>query len=1850
MTAKKDWRKTYRGKAFSWLMVLCMVLTMFIPQFAAVSYADAGDEPDHEKTIAPNLTEDGKEDGTYKLELSVTGDADNTTQEAGGVNVVVVYDVSQSMTNSAGNSWNSRADEAENVVHDFLTDLTTYQNAAKDNIKVSLVTFAVNSTQVQGWTTNVAGVADRFDDGTGEQRNPYKFTYNGLGTNWESGLQRAQTLVGNTGNSNPTFVILITDGAPTASGNGNNAIAPTGATIAQLRDRYNAATNEAAAIADAVGPKGTFYGIYAYGTEADLLDDLMYYSVNGQHRGGSINNVVAATQDAPNYFNAGETEELQAAIDEIFEKVVQAMGISSVEIKDGTTHEVETSSGDISLLEVDEDSYQYWLTVPIVNNQFTRTKLTGENAGETITYTVADNGDGTYTITWNDGGTKSVTVKGEKTNTQLKYEWTEANELYNQKPPEAHLNGSSVDWSLTSVGTLLDGVTYSVTFDVYPTQTTLDYIADSDNGLYNTIPAEVREYLSEDGKLETNTTATLSYADTRNNTTGSATYDNPEPVESSAVEQLAVSKEWTNSIDGQQWAPIDLEVMRDGTHKYDLTLSSGNNWQGSVYISIGIMRTNPRTGQMETLAKGHDFTFEEPENIGYQWELDVPTVRPMLIEGVMTMLIKVDEAHPAPSGAATYTIDGAEYYEGSTGTASLTAKNYRRSQLVLTKAVTGDDAPADTKFPFTMVVNNRRAATGTAGDLDSDKYVWFLITDASGETVMEEGYVTSGATAEEGSNGFTGYYYAESGATISASIPKDYSIRFINLPSDSDYTFTEGALAAGFTFQKAELTGGTDEEKDEDFAVEDKTATGKVAEWNTEYTVTFTNRYEMTSVTVEKVWADGNDQDGLRPKTLDLTLKGLPEGTTAPDPTIAKDGNTWTYTWTGLPKYDSTGAEITYKVAEESVPADYTVTLESAKTDGVANGGTITNTHTPETIDIPVEKVWVGPAGDAVTVTLYADGNATDKTVTLNANKQWKDEFKDLPVKKAGTKIEYTVVEAGVSGVDASKYKTTIEGDAENGFTITNTNTEKVNVTVTKKWDDSNDIGGIRPDALDLTLKGLPAGTTAPDPTVTKNGSTWTYTWKDLPKYDTSTNAEITYKVAEESVPGGYTVSPESAKTDGVASGGTITNKYTPETTTAEIKAGKKLDVPAGLDGTDVSGKYDLVLEAAEGVPMPEGAAAADGKQTVTIKNADGDGTMTTFGEITYAVPGKYQYAVSEKGTVAGVTNGTASYTVMVEVKDDGTGKLEATVKTDGKETNEVLFTNTYAAEPAEAVIGVTKVLEGTTLSGGAFSFTLTPGEGAPGEAQTKTNDADGKVAFDAITFDKVGTYTYTVKETAGDKDYIEYDSHSVTATVTVSDDGEGKLVADVSYEGDTVFTNTYTADGQVDLSVKKSFNKELKGEDFTFRLLDEDGEELQSKTNAADGSVTFDPIEYTTEDLKETTTEEVTVSYKEVTEGDVTTYVNVEDETDVLETLPEGAVLNEETGNYDVTAEVEKTSYKDEATFKYSIKEVAGQESAVKYDSHTVNVTVTVKNNGDGTLTATPSYEGSTTFVNTYSASGSLDLGGTKTLKGADLKKGQFSFQLLDKNNKVLSTVSNDAEGNFTFGTLKFDEKSIDKTYKFYIAEVNDNQTGVTYDTHKCEVTVQVFDNEDGTLGFETAYADGDMAVFENTFEPLPVLSDPPVKKIVKGDPPTDATFTFQMKAVTEGAPMPAGSKDGVKTVQITGNGSYEFGNMYYDEPGEWVYEISEIDDGVKGYTYDTTKYTLTVKVTEDADGDGYLDKTETVTGGDGQIVFTNVYKAEPAPSPKTGDGTATTVALLTLLASAALIGLFGQRRKEQR
>ncbi len=1082
------------NKILQWALALLLTTAMtlaYAPLAASwFAYADAGDVPAHAKSANDN------QDGTVQLELSVTGDADNVDQSAGNVDVVVVYDVSQSMSTQdvrVGNRNYSRADQAEDVVHDFLTNLDTYSTG--NNIRVSLVNFGQTASQIQGWTTNVTGLANRFDDG-GTDGN-VNFTYNSYGTNWEHALRLANTLVNSSREDVPTFVIHITDGAPTATGTtGSDAIAPTGATIAQLRERYNAATDEAYAIQNALKEKGgDYYAIYAYGTEADLLDDLMVFSENGQHRGGSINNVVAATQDAPRYFNASDTSALQAAIDKIFDKIVQAMGISSAAISDGTTSEIETSTGEISeLLEVDESSYQYWLSIPVVNNKFTRT----DTHGDEIEYTVTDNGDGTCTVSWRQGElTPSVTVDGSVSGGQFKYEWKEANALYDYDPPAAQLNGSSVDWNLRSVGTLLDGVTYSVTFDVYPSQTSLDYVADikNDPSAWDRLDPEIQKYIDRDGKLKTNTTATLTYTDTRTGESGQTTYTNPDPVSMSAVEQMAVTKAWENEIDSQSQPPVTLTVTRDGEPKYPVTLSDPS-WTNSVYVSVGIMREN-EDGEMEVLegAEGHDFTFTEPEDLTYHWELDVPVVHPMMINGTTTMLIKVDDKHPAPTGATTYTIGDGTYYADEEAVA-LTATNERRSRLFLTKEVTGEGAPEGAEFPFVInVVNSLAPEEEPEDDPDheTDYWVWISARDKDGNPIEK----VDGATHASGS-----YWYAPSGTDVTVTAQAGCSIMVANLPTESTYTITEGDLPAGFIYSKTELDcdgKGTGEP----YTLA-RTTTGTIDATNTKYTLTYTNEYAAVDVTVDKVWDDGNDQDRLRPSEdeFELTLKAGGETITEPEPTMKKseDGNTWTYTWSGLDKYDSEGEVIEYQVTEEQVQ-DYDAPDYGEGKEYAVSGGTITNKHTPETVDISVEKVWEdsdnedGTRPDSVSVQLMANGSAKGDLVTLDSSKEWKYTWEGLDKNKDGEAIEYTVEEPSVP----EGYTKDISGDAENGFKITNTHVPETEIHVTKKWDDSNDQDGIRPDSIQVQLYAgdEPVG----DPVTLNEAGNWSYNWKGIPKY-----------------------------------------------------------------------------------------------------------------------------------------------------------------------------------------------------------------------------------------------------------------------------------------------------------------------------------------------------------------------------------------------------------------------------------------------------------------------------------------------------------------------------------------------------------------------------------------------------------------------------------------------------------------------------------------------------------------------------------------------------------------------------
>ena len=220
------------------------------------------------------------------------------------------------------------------------------------------------------------------------------------------------------------------------------------------------------------------------------------------------------------------------------------------------------------------------------------------------------------------------------------------------------------------------------------------------------------------------------------------------------------------------------------------------------------------------------------------------------------------------------------------------------------------------------------------------------------------------------------------------------------------------------------------------------------------FTITNTHTPEEVSVTVTKVWNDNDDQDGIRPDELVVTLSNGTEVTlTAAD--------NWTATVEGLPKYDN-GEEIEYTWTEGKLPEGYT--MESNVTEGLET--TITNKHDVEKADVTITKVWKdndnqdGIRPDEIEVTLYANGKEVE-TVKLNESNEWSYTWKQLDVKANGKDIEYTVSEVEVDG-----YTTKIDG-----LTITNTHeTETTEVTVSKVWDDKDNYDGIRPNSVTIIL------------------------------------------------------------------------------------------------------------------------------------------------------------------------------------------------------------------------------------------------------------------------------------------------------------------------------------------------------------------------------------------------------------------------------------------------------------------------------------------------------------------------------------------------------------------------------------------------------------------------------------------------------------------------------------------------------------------------------------------------------------------------------------------------------------
>jgi len=360
---------------------------------------------------------------------------------------------------------------------------------------------------------------------------------------------------------------------------------------------------------------------------------------------------------------------------------------------------------------------------------------------------------------------------------------------------------------------------------------------------------------------------------------------------------------------------------------------------------------------------------------------------------------------------------------------------------------------------------------------------------------------------------------------------------------------------------------------------------------------------EKTSVKVSKDWFDKENQDGIRPDSIEVQLYADGEALDGKTVTL-NDANNWSASFDDLDA-DKDGKTIAYTVKEKNVPDGY----KSEVTGDAAKGFTITNTHETEKTSVSVSKVWAdknnqdGIRPESVEVQLYADGEAVDgKTVTLNDANNWSASFDGLDAKKAGKAIEYTVKEKNVP----DGYKSEVTGDAAKGFTITNTHEiEKTSVSGTKTWVDQNNQDSERPDSITVRLhadgKEVASQTVSPD----ADGS-WTYRFEGLDKY--ADGKKIAYTVTEDAV-ADYTTE---------VNGTDITNTHAVGMTSVTVSK-------VWADKHDQDGIRPDSVE----VQLYADGQAVDGK---TAALSDSNGWSATFSNLDAKKDGKaIEYTVKEK-------------------------------------------------------------------------------------------------------------------------------------------------------------------------------------------------------------------------------------------------------------------------------------------------------------------------------------------------------------------------------------------------------------------------------------------------------------------------------------------------------------------------------------------------------------------------------------------------------------------------------------------
>lgn len=694
-------------------------------------------------------------------------------------------------------------------------------------------------------------------------------------------------------------------------------------------------------------------------------------------------------------------------------------------------------------------------------------------------------------------------------------------------------------------------------------------------------------------------------------------------------------------------------------------------------------------------------------------------------------------------------------------------------------------------------------------------------------------------------------------------------------------------------------------------------------------------------------------------------------------------------------------------------------------------------------------------------------------------------------------------------------------------------------------------------------------------------------------------------------------------------------NAYTTNAAEASLAGIKNLQVADGLTPADIAGKFTFTVTGEEGAPMPANASVTNdakgkvdfGKITFTL-----DDLNKALGEKPEKREHTFTYTVTESGEVAGVTNDAKlSREVSFTVTDDSKGKLSVSRNPDGNAA--FTFTNTYNVTPVETSvtdkIAATKVLTGRDMAEGEFSFELVEGEGKDAKVvATGTNNAEGKITMNAVKYDKPGKHTYTLREAKGNAGGITYSDAKFTIETTITDNGDGTLKAEHVLKGTepAEFKNTYSVT-PINAELDFDLSKAIDGRDWT------DSDKFSFTITAPEGTPLPDPAT-------------VTVSKKDAKDG--------------IAAIKFGKIHYTATG-----------------TYKYEIRENAGNAAGMTYDGHVATVEVTVTDNGKGVLTANVTKKENGRFTNTYrteldyAAAGGLKL--SKTLSGRPMTEGQFTFTVTPADaasanalglHEGSNVYKSPATAEATVGLIdilaghevKFTQADAGKTFTYTVAEKNDGQPGYTYDEAVRTVTIAIADDGAGTLTatttvtgnpdkgtlvteYKTGAATVESAVvpFRNSYSattdaPGGAVAQVVATKTLTGRPLADGEFYFGIAY--------AGEKEAIEGTCVTNvNGQVSFGALHYttemladlvnakrairtdtDANLAWTINYTAFEYtsplAAKGITAAKSSFSFKVIVVDN--GDGAL--TAKPDYGGVEPVFENVYGTDAADAALAG------------------------------